>query len=57
MSSFDMDFSDYFAKEKMKILVVLLVAIINELKIIISYNDAIKNGKVIASIKKRVVKD
>ena len=53
MSPFDMDFSDYFAKEKMKILVVLLIAIITELKIIISYDDSIKNGKIMASIKKR----
>lgn len=52
MSPFDMDFSDYFAKEKMKILVVLLIAIITELRIISSSTDAIKKGKIMASIKK-----
>jgi hypothetical protein len=54
MSPFDMDFSNYFANEKMKILIVLLVAIITELRIITSHNDSIKNGKVMVSIKKRV---
>ena len=55
MSPFDMNFSDDFAKEKMKILVELFILIITELKIIISFNDSVINGKVMAFVKKKIL--
>ena len=51
MTSFDMNFSDYFAKEKITILLVLSQIIILELETIIETNQDIYKGKMMVSIK------
>lgn len=50
IDSFDMNFSDYFAKEKITILFVLCQIIIKELENILNTNTDIYQGKIITSL-------